>query len=138
MDLFEPICTFFNRKGKISEQLGNIEWKQDLMFLCRCHEPFTSTEFISTSEVKIGSDLAQTIFSFQNKIKLFHRDINTKSLQHFPLLKGLVNSENDLCSEKIKVCIESVEGVSANFVTRFSDLERLRPTFALCGKYTCC
>ena len=46
---------------------------------------------------KIMSDLAQTIFNFQNKITLFQADINTMSLQHFPLLKGLVNSENDLC-----------------------------------------
>ena len=51
-------------------------------------------------------DLAQTIFSFQNKIKLFKRDIYTKSLQHFPLLKGPVNSENDLCSERIKVYVD--------------------------------
>ena len=79
---------------------------------------------------KIVSDLAQTIFSFQNKIKLFQRDINTKSLQHFPLLKGLVNSENDLSSEKVKVYVESLDGVSANFATRFSDLENLKPTFA--------
>ena len=47
---------------------------------------------------KIVSDLAQTIFSFQNKIKLLPRGINTKYEQHFPLLKGIVNSENDLCS----------------------------------------
>ena len=45
---------------------------------------------------KIASNLTPTIFSFLNNIKLFQRDINTKSLQHFPLLKGLVSSENDL------------------------------------------
>ena len=44
---------------------------------------------------KMVSELAQTIFSHQSKIKLFQRDINTKSSQHIPLLKGLVNSEND-------------------------------------------
>ena len=44
--------------------------------------------------------------------------INTKSLQHFHFLIGLVNSENDLCSEEIKVCVESLEGVSTNLTTR--------------------
>ena len=74
-----------------------------------------------------GKDkIAQTVFSFQNKVKLF---INTKSLQHFTVLKRLVNSENDLCSEEIKVYAESLEGVSTNFATRFSDLANLKPTF---------
>ena len=49
------------------------------------------------------------------------------------MLKGLVSSENDLSSEKIKVYVESLEGVSTDFATRFSDLENLKPTFALLG-----
>ena len=32
VDLFEPICTFLEEKGKIYLQLQDIEWKQDLMF----------------------------------------------------------------------------------------------------------
>ena len=79
---------------------------------------------------KMVSELAQTIFSHQSKIKLFQRDINTKSSQHIALLKGLVNSENDLCSEKIKVYVESLEGDSTNLTTRFPDLENLKSTFA--------
>ena len=85
------------------------------------------------------SDFAKTIFSFQNKIKLLWIDINTSFLQHFPLPKGLVNSENDLCSEKIKVYVESliiiiiiiIVGVSTNLSAWFSDLENLRPTLLL-------
>ena len=50
------------------------------------------------------SDLTQAIFCPQNKNKLLQSD--TKSLQHFPLLKGHVNSQNYLCSEKIKVYVE--------------------------------
>ena len=82
---------------------------------------------------KIMSDLAKTICSFQNKIKLFQRDINARSLQHLPLLKCLVNYENKLCSEKIKVYVDSMVGDSTNFATRFSDLENLKPTFAFLG-----
>ena len=73
---------------------------------------------------------AQTIFSFHNKIKLSQRHFNTKSLQHFPLLKGLVNCGNDLCSEKINMCVECLEIASTNFATRFSDIEKIKPTFA--------
>ena len=75
------------------------------------------------------SDLAKAIFCLQNKIKLFQSEINTKSLQYFPLFKGLINSENDLYSENINVHVESLAYVSSNFATRFSDLENLKPTF---------
>ena len=33
-----------------------------------------------------------------------------------------------LCSEKIKVYVESLKGVSTNFATSFLDLENLKPT----------
>ena len=33
VDLFEPICTFLEEKGKTYEQVGDIEWKQVVMFL---------------------------------------------------------------------------------------------------------
>ena len=51
-------------------------------------------------------------------------------MQHFPLLKKLVNSETDLCSEKIKVCVEILDAVSTNFAAKFSDLENRNPTCA--------
>ena len=71
------------------------------------------------------SDLAQTIFSCQNKMKMLQIVINTISLQHFLLLKGLVNSVNDLSSLLINVYVESLVGVSTNFATKFTDLENL-------------
>ena len=74
-------------------------------------------------------DLALTIFSLHNKVIFFQRDIDTKYLQHFPFPKGLVDSENDLCSEKVKVYVESLQGASTYFATRFSDQENLKPTF---------
>ena len=36
-------------------------------------------------------DLAQTVFSFQTKIKIFQKDINSKTFCHFPNLKTTVN-----------------------------------------------
>ena len=75
---------------------------------------------------KIVYDVAQTIFCFHNEIKLYPGDINTKSLQYSPLLKKLVNSENDLCSEKTKVYVESLEFVLSNKVFRY---RKPKPTF---------
>ena len=46
------------------------------------------------------------------------------------MLNEFFNSENDLCSEKIKVYVEILVAVSTNFAARFSDLGNLKPTFA--------
>ena len=71
MDLFEPICTFLEEKGKIYEQLGDIGWKQDLMFFTDVMNHLQALNLSLQEKNKIVSDLAQKIFSFLNKIKLF-------------------------------------------------------------------
>ena len=110
--------------------MEDITFKQDVMLFTFVMNHLQAPSLSLQGKDKIVSVLVQTIFSFLNKIKLFLRDINTKSLQHFPLLKGLVNSASDLFSENIKLFVESLDGVSTNFATRFSDLESPKTTFA--------
>ena len=38
---------------------------------------------------KFINNLVQDIFSFQNKLKLFQRDLRTNNLNHFPYLKKI-------------------------------------------------
>ena len=57
--------------------------------------------------------------------------METTSLQQLPLFRGLVNSDNGVCSRKINVHAQCMEGVSSNFATTFPDMENLIPTSAL-------
>ena len=98
---------FLEEKRNTYEQLGDIEWKRTSCFFTDVMNHLQALDVSLQGKDRIVSDLGQVIFSFHNKINLFQRDINTKSLQHFHLLIGLVNSENDLCSVRIKVCVES-------------------------------
>ena len=130
MDLLEHLCTLFGEKGKIYEQLGDIEWKQGKMFFTDVTYHLHALNLSLRDKDKIMCDLTPAILSFQNKIKLFQTDIDKTSPQHFPLLKGLVYSENDLCSEKTKVYVKSFDGASTNFATRITDLEDPNTTFS--------
>ena len=116
-----------DERGKTYEQLEDIELKQDLMFLIDVMNHLQALNLSLQWKDKIESDLAQTILSFQSIIKLLQRD---NSSQHFPLLKGLLNSENDLCSERVKVYVESLDGSSTYFSTWFSGIQNLEPSFA--------
>ena len=48
---------------------------------------------------KIISGLAQTVISFQNKMKIFQRDIMSKTFRHFPNLKMTVNTFTEVITD---------------------------------------
>lgn len=68
---------------------------QDLMILTdvMCH---LRTLNMTLQGKKIVSDLTQTNFSFQNKIRVFQTEMMLRNFSHFPLLKMRVNSLPDV------------------------------------------
>ena len=61
VDLFEPICTFFLEKLKIYEQLGDIEWKQDLMFFTDVMNHLQALNLSLQGKDKMVCELVQSI-----------------------------------------------------------------------------
>ena len=79
---------------------------------------------------KIISDLAQTVFSFQNKIKVFQRDIMSKTFNHFPKLKMTLNAITDVITDhKVEEYKGKLQGLLEEFQVRFDDLQELKPCF---------
>ena len=74
VDVFEPICSFFGKRGMNYEQLGDIEWDVDVIFFTHVMNHLQVLSLSLQLKDMIASDLVKTIFSFQNKIKLFQRD----------------------------------------------------------------
>ena len=75
-------------------------------------------------------DLAQTVFSFQNKINVFQRDIMSKTFRHFSNLKMTVNAFTEVITDhKVKEYKDKLQGLLEEFQARFDDLEELKPCF---------
>ena len=76
---------------------------------------------------KIISDLAQTVFSFQNKIKVLQRDIMSKTFCHFCNLKMTVNAFTEvITNHKVEKYKDKLQGLLKEFQARFDNLQDLR------------
>jgi hypothetical protein len=75
------------KKKKNYPQLEDHEWVQDLMFFTDVMQHLQYLNLAIQGRNKVITELAQSVLSFQNKIKLFQRDLATKKFDHFPNLK---------------------------------------------------
>ena len=87
VDLLKSINLFLDEKRKCYPQLKNNAWIQDLMFPIDIMKHLQILNLALQGNKGIILDLAQTVISFQNKIKVFQRDIMSKTFRHFPNLK---------------------------------------------------
>ena len=71
MDLLKLTNLFVDEKGKYYFQVKNNAWLQDLMLLNDIMKHLQILNLVLQGTEKIISDLAQTVFSFQDKIKVF-------------------------------------------------------------------
>ncbi|XP_042144504.1 general transcription factor II-I repeat domain-containing protein 2-like [Ixodes scapularis] len=76
---------------------------------------------------------AMLVFSFQNKLKLFQKDLKTKRLIHFPRLKSMLDAEPEfeLTDAKLREYFLKLEELERDFHFRFKDKHQLKPCFAL-------
>ena len=96
VNLLEPIITFLKEKKKSYPQMENDKWMQDLMFLTDIMNHLQTLNLAFQRKNKIVSDLTQTIFSFQNKIRVFQRDILSRKFSHFLNISRRVNTFPDI------------------------------------------
>ena len=105
---------------------------QDLMFFTDVMKHLQNLNLALQGSEKLISDLAQTVLSFQKKIKVFQRDIMTKSFCHFPNFKMRMNAfpEEAISDHKIEEYKNKLQELLEDFQARFEDLEKLKPCFA--------
>lgn len=130
VELIAPITEFLAEKGKSCLQLEDEEWMQDLMFFADVMNHLRILNLSLQGKDKIISDLAQAIFSFLNKLKLFQRDLRLKQFSHFPHLKRRTQENNANVEDcKIEEYADKLQGLLEELETRFKDLQDLRPCF---------
>ena len=80
---------------------------------------------------KIASDHTQTIFSIQNKIRVYQRDISSRKFSHFSNLSRRVNTflDIEIKDHKLDEYKDKLQGLFDNFLDRFDDLWKLKPCF---------
>ena len=128
--MLEPINLFRDEKRKCYPQLKYNARIQHLMFLIDIMKHLQNLKLALQGTEKSISDLAQTVFSFQNKIKVFQKDIMSKTFRHFPNLKMAVNAFTEvITNHKVEECKDTLQGLLQEFPARFDDLQEHKPCF---------
>ncbi|XP_025416544.1 general transcription factor II-I repeat domain-containing protein 2-like [Sipha flava] len=80
---------------------------------------------------KFKNNLVQDIFSFQNKLKLFQRDLRTNNLNHFPYLKKIEDYLVGIATKlNCEDYVQKLECLPTHFEDRFKNLKLLKPSIA--------
>lgn len=98
---------------------------------------FQSLNLSLQDQGKLISDLTQTMFSFQNKVILFKKDIAAKRFAHFTSLKKILESLHEIEVKTVDyIC--KLNGLTEEKNERFSDIRALKPMSAFFGKSLSC
>jgi hypothetical protein len=86
----KPIKQFFKGKGKSFPQLEDTQWLLYMAFLTDVVQHLQSLNVSLQGQGKLISDLGQTVFSFYNKMRLFQKDLTSKTFTHFTCLSKIL------------------------------------------------
>ncbi|VVC25713.1 Hypothetical protein CINCED_3A011323 [Cinara cedri] len=80
---------------------------------------------------KFINNLVQDIFGFQNKLKLFQRNLRINNLNHFPYLKIIEDCLVGIATRfHCEDYVHKLECLSTESKDRFKDLKLLKPLIA--------
>ena len=131
VELLDPIIAFLKEIKKPYPQLENDDWIQDLMFFTDIMQHLNTLNLALQGKDKLLSDLSQTVFGFQNKIRIFQNDLLSKKFSHFSNLSRWINAFPDIeiKNEKLEDYKDKLQGLHDHFQERFNDLRKLKPCF---------
>ena len=115
--LLDPIIAFLKEIKKPYPQLENDHWIQDLMFFTDIMQHLNTLNLVFQGKDKLLSDLSQTVFGFQNKIRIFQNDLLSKKFSLFPNLSRRINAFPDIeiKNEKLEEYKDKLQGLHDHF-----------------------
>lgn len=127
-NLMEPIKQFLNEKGKFFAELEDTQWLLDMAFFTDIFQHLKLLNLSLQGQNKLISDLAQNIFSFSNKLKLFEKDLVSKTFNHFTCISKTLQT---LPGFDITVTdyVRKLHILEEGLTDRFRDLTALKPSF---------
>lgn len=127
-DLLEPIKNFLVEKGKSFPELEDPKWLIDMAFFTDIVKHLQSLNLSLQGHNKLICDLAQSVFSFHNKLKLFEKDLDSKTFIHFPCLTKMLTTLPRYEIQTTSYTCQ-LQRLAEDISNRFNDLSALKPSF---------
>nr|CAH7730451.1 unnamed protein product [Callosobruchus chinensis] len=123
---------FLEQNNKVYPKLQKDEWRCLMAFLCDITEKLNNVnQSLQGKEKRKVSNRANTLFSFEEKLSIFYREIQNKQLHNFPTM---LNTTEDLINISEKNCVIILDYINNpinKFQKRFQDVRKIRKCLLL-------
>ena len=130
LSLLDEITMFLKEKGNNVPQLEDVQWLSDLSFLADItyHLNVLNTKLQGRNQMV--NDLANHIFGFEQKLKLFNSCLIGGELTHFPSTKKMVEKHSSL--HTAAMYSNKIEDLQNAFESRFEDIRKIKIKICRC------
>ena len=112
-------------------ELQNDGWWCILVYLCDITEKLNSLNRNLQGENNIVSQMANKVFAFEEKLNIYHDEIQNKQLQNFPTMIKTTEDHIDISEENCAIISNYITALLDQFRKRFQDLRKIKKCLLL-------
>jgi hypothetical protein len=131
--LRQEIILFLHENNKVYHELENDEWCSLLAFLCDITEKLSELNRGLQGENKIISQIANKVFSFDEKLHIYHEEIQNQILHNFPTVIKEFEQISGFTRYQEFCCLWKILGI---YITSAETTE-IPPEVRSCGRQIC-
>lgn len=124
--LRHEIILFLQQNNKIYSELNNDGWWCLLAFLCDITEKLNELSRGLQGENKIISQMANKVFAFEEKLNIYHEEIENQVLHNFPTVIKAKKDGIHVSEENYKIFLNYLAALAKEFKSRFQDLRSIK------------
>lgn len=129
--LRHEIMLFLDQNNKIYPELQQDEWWCLLAFLCDITEKLNNVNQSLQGKDKIVSNMANTVFAFEEKISIFYKELQNKNLQNFSTMLKTTEDLSNISEKNCVIFLDYITALLNEFQKRFQDLRKIRKCLLL-------
>lgn len=124
--LRHEIILFLQQNNKIYNELDNDGWWCLLAFLCDIAEKLNELNRGLQGENKIITQMANKIFAFEEKLNIYHEEIENKVFHNFPTIIKANQEGMHVSDENCTIFLNYLAALAKEFKSRFQDLRCIK------------
>ena len=124
--LRHEIILFLQQNNKIYNELDNGGWWCLLAFLCDIAEKLNELNRGLQGENKIITQMANKIFAFEEKLNIYHEEIENKVFHNFPTIIKANQEGMHVSDENCTIFLNYLAALAKEFKSGFQDLHCIK------------
>nr|CAH7769841.1 unnamed protein product [Callosobruchus chinensis] len=129
--LRNDVMLFLEQDIKVYPELQKDEWWCPMAFLCDITEKLNNVNQSLQGKEKIVSNMANTVFSFEEKLRNFYKEIQNEQLQNFLTMLKTTEDLTNIFQKNSVIIMGYISSLINEFQKIFQDLRKIRKCLLL-------